>query len=243
MTNSEVVTSGKWQTVDSSAGVIQHHDSAGQKICLSHACNRGDCVCQPIHIDVGDPKVQEGWAGRSADSENGAEVLVKADHDCPAPPRLGDNLLIGCSGIHDLGDANNRVPLRPEPLDHMARNVDVCQESHAAGGSSNARPEASHAAYRRHSPMSSSSSSGNSSTISVEVLPSARYFKTSDTGIRRPRTQGCPWQTVGSSVIRLVDVSMPLRLLQLSVRGKHLGCPSTVPSKSCRPDRWAGLPR
>ena len=84
----------------------------------------------------------------------------------------------------------------------MPRNDDVGEELHAAGDRSTVRPDASHAAYFRHSATSAISISGNSSTICSAVWPAARCLSTSDTEIRSPRTQACPLQTRGSTVIR-----------------------------------------
>ena len=196
------------QAVNANTVVVQGNNSSLHEVFLSQADDGKDCICQSFNVDVRYSDVEKRGRSRSADGEYGSEILVKADYDGSSSSRLGEDLLIGCPRIHDLGNPNDRVPMGSESFDHMARDIDIGQEFHAAGGSSSTRPEASHAAYRRHSLTSSTSSSGNSSIISAGLLPSARYLNTTDTGIRKPRTQGCPWHTVGSIVIRLIVGSM-----------------------------------
>jgi hypothetical protein len=65
----------------------------------------------------------------------------------------------------DPGDQRDAVALLFEAGCHVAGDVDVGEESHAADDSSMLRPEASQAAYCRLSATSAGSSSGNSSTI------------------------------------------------------------------------------
>ena len=166
-------------------------------------------------------QAQERRKRRATDGENGSEILVVADDNGTASSSLRDNVHVRSTLVHDLGHPHD-VEARGSQVRHdMAGDVDVSDEFHAADDSSTLRPEVSHAAYLKHSPMSSTSSSGNSSTTCAALLPAARYFRTSETGMRRPRTHACPKQTLGSAVRRLRAGSIILRLPRVKQRRKR----------------------
>jgi hypothetical protein len=119
------------------------------------------------------------------------------------PSRLRNDLYVRRSAAHHLCDTAEVEPRRREPRHDVRRDIDIREKPHAAEGRTTVRPDASQAAYRRHSEMSSGSSSGNSSITCAELLPAARYLSTTETGIRRPRTHGCPLHTPGSAVMRV----------------------------------------
>jgi len=86
-----------------------------------------------------------------------------------------------------LGGPTDRTKL----LYQRPCHVDIDQERHATRGTSRERLETSHAAKRRHAPMTSTSSSGYSPTMVDERSHASRCRSTNATGMPSPRPRGC----------------------------------------------------
>src|SRR5262245_36188538 len=137
---------------------------------------------------------------RSEQERSTIEVGVFRDDGKTLPCRVGPDDGVGggfqthIANVHDVGTDVTKS------LAEAMREVLIEQQLHSTPVAMSRRSRS--AAKARQARMSSRVRSGKSRTISSSDIPPAKYSRTSETVMRRPRTHGLPPRLPGSIVIR-----------------------------------------
>jgi len=135
----------------------------------------------------------------ATDQSTGQKVVVFCENAESFVPRKPPYPLIVFARERHVPNMATAGKAWHKNVNEPKRQVLVDQRFHATDPRSRRSRSAANAKQAR---MSSLVSSGKSARISASVIPDARYSSTSETVIRRPRTQGFPLRLPGSTVMR-----------------------------------------